>query len=586
MTTSIDTIGLSSTASLNQPDISRLTTKSVEGTGVFDVLMSAVKQHLLEEYEANRVTGEEYTQVYLGALQGAMQTAVQFLLNSQQEEKLQAEIAYTRQKTVTELTQTDDSIPAGLGFNGDTAIEGLVALQKDKLTLEGDLVSSQVSRSEAEVALTGQKVISELSQTDDDFTQAITSGYGFNVTPSLLGMLKAAKDKAAAEAAYTDQKVLTEIAITDKAVAETAHIVQSTTTELAMKDKVVAETAYTEQRTVTELASTSDTKPSDLGEASTTEITGLVSIQKDKLTAETTYIDQKIVTEVTAKDKLLSEISYTDQKIVTELANKDRVIAETAYTEQKTVTELASTSDIKPAGLGEIIDSTSITGLISAQKNKVNAETAFTDQRTATELVEKDRIIAETSKATAETAFTTQRTTTEVAETDRVLAETDKTIATKSKVDAETVFTEQRTVTELASTSSTKPADLGEMTGTTAITGTIFAQKTKMEAEAVLLAQKANTELAQTADSVEVGSPYLNSSTTVTGVIDKQKSLYGAQTEGFSRDAEQKLLKIMTDAWSVAATQSLTDLNDNNHLTDSSLGEVVNKAKSGIGITT
>ena len=51
MTTSIDTLTLSSSASLNPPDITRLTTKSVEGTGAFDVLMYAVKQHLLEEYE-------------------------------------------------------------------------------------------------------------------------------------------------------------------------------------------------------------------------------------------------------------------------------------------------------------------------------------------------------------------------------------------------------------------------------------------------------------------------------------------------------------------------------------------------------
>ena len=39
------------------PKIGDLTTKSVDGTGVFDVLMKVVKIHLLEEYNGGRITG-------------------------------------------------------------------------------------------------------------------------------------------------------------------------------------------------------------------------------------------------------------------------------------------------------------------------------------------------------------------------------------------------------------------------------------------------------------------------------------------------------------------------------------------------
>jgi len=347
MTTSIDTIVLDSNASLSQPDVSRLTTQSVDGTGVFDVLMKAAKQHLLEEYEADRITGAEYTQVYLGAMTAVMQTALQFLLNSQQEEKIQAEIALTRQKTVTELAQTDDDLPLGLGFNGDTSVQGIVALQREKLTQEGLLVDAQVSRTATENALTGQQLITELAKTDDDLTQAEAAGYGLN-------------------------------------------------------------------------------------------------------------------------------------------------------------------------------SSTAVTGLMKA--------------------------------------------------------ETDKTMA-------EAVYTEQKTVTELASTSDTKPVTLGVMTSTTAITGLSAAQKDKIYAEQTLLSQKANTELAQTADTVKIGSPYLNTLTAVTGVIGQQKALYAAQTEGFARDAEQKVFKIFADTWSVSATQSEATANTTNGLDDASLGEVVAKAKAGIGIS-
>lgn len=347
MTTAIDTIVLSSAASLSQPDVTRLTTKSVEGTGVFDVLMAAIKEHLLEEYTADRITGDEYSKVYLGAMQGAMQTAVQYLLNSQQEEKIQAEIALTRQKTVTELAQTDNDIPVGLGFNGDSLVEGIVKAQKDKLASEETLIASQIDQSNAQIALTGQKIVTELAQTSDSFTKATVAGYGFN-------------------------------------------------------------------------------------------------------------------------------------------------------------------------------GSSVLAGLLNSEKEKINAETSYT---------------------------------------------------------------EQRTVTELANTSDTKPVDLGEMTGTTAITGLVEAQKDKTSAEVILLAQKANTELAQTADTVKIGAPYLNTLSTVTGVISKQKNLYSAQTDGFSRDAEQKVLKIMADTWSVSATQGEATANSTNGLDDSSLGAVVNKAKNGIGIS-
>lgn len=46
MTTLIDTVVLDASASLKAPDITRLTTNDLEGTGVFDVLMSVVKKHL------------------------------------------------------------------------------------------------------------------------------------------------------------------------------------------------------------------------------------------------------------------------------------------------------------------------------------------------------------------------------------------------------------------------------------------------------------------------------------------------------------------------------------------------------------
>ena len=94
-----------------------LTTGEIDGTGVFDRLMKAAKLHLDEEFTSHRITGNEYSDVFLGALTAVLQVSVQFLLNEQQVHRINAEIGLIRQQTVTELANTDDNIPVGLGFN-------------------------------------------------------------------------------------------------------------------------------------------------------------------------------------------------------------------------------------------------------------------------------------------------------------------------------------------------------------------------------------------------------------------------------------------------------------------------------------
>jgi hypothetical protein len=69
-------------------------------------------------------------------------------------------------------------------------------------------------------------------------------------------------------------------------------------------------------------------------------------------------------------------------------------------------------------------------------------------------------------------------------------------------------------------------------------------QGLRIVAETALLGQKKVTEQAQVnAVSVDVDS-----------VIGRQKALYAAQTNGYSRDAEQKTAKILADAFAVQIT--------------------------------
>jgi len=340
---------LTSEAGLAAPDTSRLTTGALAGTGVFDILMRTVKLHLTEEFTSERITGQEYSTVYLGAMTAVLQQSVAYLLNHQQEEKIIAEIGLLRQKTVTELAHTDNTIPAGLGFNGDTVLEGLLAAQISLESKKEDLVDKEILKATGETDLVGQKIVTEVAQTSDSLTAVIAAGYGYSVNTAPQGFMKA---------------------------------------------------------------------------------------QQDKIAGEEDLIEQKLVT------------------------------------------ELAQTSDTKPASLGQE----------------------------------------------------------------------------------------------------------GGSGATTALAGVATAQKGKFTAEIELLSQKSISELAQTADTVPIDTLALNTNTAVTGVLSKQKLLFAKQTDGFDRDAEQKLTKMVLDTWSVGATLGTATASDVNRLDEANTGAIMEKAMAGISV--
>ena len=53
-------------ATINSSD---LTTRETDGTGVFDELMETIEVRLQREFTSGRITGPEYSKVYLGSMQ-------------------------------------------------------------------------------------------------------------------------------------------------------------------------------------------------------------------------------------------------------------------------------------------------------------------------------------------------------------------------------------------------------------------------------------------------------------------------------------------------------------------------------------
>lgn len=61
-----------------------LTTAMVGGTGAFDVVMSANKAHLREEYDKGRITGDQYAKAYVELSGNALSAGLQFVLSADQ----------------------------------------------------------------------------------------------------------------------------------------------------------------------------------------------------------------------------------------------------------------------------------------------------------------------------------------------------------------------------------------------------------------------------------------------------------------------------------------------------------------------
>lgn len=188
----------------------------------------------------------------------------------------------------------------------------------------------------------------------------------------------------------------------------------------------------------------------------------------------------------------------------------------------------------------------------------VNRDLAQTDSHA--------KITADIANEATQTADNTRKITADIAAMEaHTTNETNRTTADIVAMQAATLNDNIRTANDTTRANNDTNRAIGELA----------ALGSKTDAEVNLLIQKRETELAQVSDVVSSG--------TVAGVIGKQKALFQKQTDGFDRDAEQKLAKIMVDTWSVRQT---TDgaLAGPAGIADVDIATVLSKAKAGISI--
>lgn len=192
----------------------------------------------------------------------------------------------------------------------------------------------------------------------------------------------------------------------------------------------------------------------------------------------------------------------------------------------------------------------------TAETLQIQAQTELVNQQKSNLLAEAANIPKQGLLIDANKAQVTQQTANLVSQKLQVEAQTDLTVQQKTNAITE------NTVLIAQECKLRAEFDL------------IMANLLKANQETALLTQKVATERAQTtALGVDADS-----------VIGKQKLLYQAQTNGFTRDAEQKAAKLMVDTWNVRRTTDEGTVADSvNNLNDAAVGRAVNKLLAGVG---
>lgn len=313
--------------------VEQLTTKSIDGTGVFDILMQAVQVRLDAEFTKGRITGPNYSEVYLGSLTTVIGQSLQYVLSKEQTE---AQIA-------------------------------LIAAQTAQATKQTELLTVEISKAEAELAILTQRLATGLLEQDQIIAQTSLIGEQESEVTARIAQLSA-------ETAQMPVKTAQIEAQTDQITQQTLNVVRQGT----QLDK---QTLLIQEQTLNETKNGA------------------------RITADTDSIIQKTA-------NMVSEKALLTQQLATGELQQAKLSEDTLNTIQER-------SNMVQQGL-QITAQTSLLGaqlnLAGKQSLQVEAETAFTSQRTSNAVSEKAQIDKNVLKTQNEIDLLSQKTKTEKAQ--------------------------------------------------------------------------------------------------------------------------------------------------------------------------
>ena len=194
----------------NELDVRDLTTGEAAGAGLYDELMRTSQSHIKKEFDAGRIAGSDYAQVYLGAMQSNLQNSVQYLLQYLTVNK-QLELMGWQINQAKKQNDLLDLQREQLRIANDTALYNLNNMMPEQLTQllnqnallveQRNQVLGQIAYQAAQTKMVGKQeelVDSQIRDAQDKYT---------NPTG---GLNKAAYDKLMREMELMNQKIITE----------------------------------------------------------------------------------------------------------------------------------------------------------------------------------------------------------------------------------------------------------------------------------------------------------------------------------------------------------------------------------------
>ena len=167
--------------------------------GVYDKLMQAFQCSIDDEYKKQRIKGTDYSKVYLGGMQTAMQQAMQFVL--------------TKDKAALETELARYQI---LKTNADIAL----------VNAQRCLAEEQLRKAELDTLLTKAQLFTELSKLNSNVQTGYENLRDKDKAPTIItGSTGAQIDKMRADIKLTNQKTTTELAQTTGGAADDESLI-------------------------------------------------------------------------------------------------------------------------------------------------------------------------------------------------------------------------------------------------------------------------------------------------------------------------------------------------------------------------
>lgn len=170
-----------------------LTTKVVNGTGIFDELMTAANAHLDSQFKNERITGTQYAEVYLGQLQAVLANAVQFLI------------------------ERDKTYLNNLLINAQIELANKQVEQADK---QLELLEKQIELQQAQSDLAKQKIKTEVAQIANTVDGVAVGG----VIGAQVALYKQQRESFLRDAEQKSLKILADTWITRKTIDEGVEV--------------------------------------------------------------------------------------------------------------------------------------------------------------------------------------------------------------------------------------------------------------------------------------------------------------------------------------------------------------------------